>query len=69
MELRQDAIETWENYESCMNYNKFGSYVLGYSDGTHGTNDVDDWSMIDLTYFKRHEPDGVEGIVDDLDED
>ncbi len=68
IQLRQDAIETWENYESCMNYNKFGSYVLGYSDGTHGKNDVDDWSMIDLTYFTRHEPDGVEGIVDDINE-
>jgi hypothetical protein len=66
LQLRQDAIETWENYESCMNYNKFGSYVLGYSDGTHGERDVDDWSMIDLTYFQRHEPDGVEGIIDEI---
>ena len=69
LQMQQEAIEAWENYESCMNYNKFGSFVLGYSDGTNGENDVDDWSMIDLTYFKRHEPDGVEGIVDELDEE
>jgi len=62
LQQQQEAIEYWENYESCMNYNKFGNYVLGYSDGTHGERDVDDWSMIDLTYFQRHEPDGVEGI-------
>jgi hypothetical protein len=67
LQLKQEAIDAWENYESCMNYNKFGNFVLGYSDGSHGENDVDDWSMIDLTYFKRHEPDGVEGIEVDVD--
>ena len=56
------AIKYWGNYESCMNYFKLGTYVLGYSDGTHGEHDVDDWSMIDLTYFQKHEPDAVEGI-------
>lgn len=62
LQQMQHAIKVWENYESCMNYNKFGGYVLDYSDGTNGENDVDDWSMLDFTYFQRHEPDGVEGI-------
>ena len=66
LQQMQAACKYWTNYESCMNYNKFGGYVLGYSDGTHGVNDVDDWSMIDLTYFQRHEPDGVEGIEEDV---
>ena len=65
-QMRQEAIDHWKNYESCMNYNKFGSYVLGYSDGSHGVRDADDWSMIDLTFFKKHEPEGVEGIVNEI---
>jgi len=65
IQLMQGAIKTWENYMSCMNYNKFGQYVLDYSDGTNGENDTDDWSELDLTYFKRHEPEGVEGIEED----
>ncbi|MDG6229335.1 MAG: hypothetical protein QCH96_05165 [Candidatus Thermoplasmatota archaeon] len=62
MKLQREARAYWSNYKSVMNYDQFGKYVLGYSDGTNGENDVDDWSMIDLTYFKTHEPDGVEGI-------
>ncbi len=66
LQLQQDAKQTWENYVSCMNYDKFGKYVLGYSDGTNGVRDTDDWSEIDLTYFKRHEPEGVEGIINEI---
>ena len=57
-----EMAKYWKNYRSCMNYFMLGTYVLGYSDGTHGEHDVDDWSMIDLTYFQRHEPLGVEGL-------
>lgn len=52
----------WEDYESCMSYAKFGIYVLGYSDGSNGERDFDDWSDIDITYFQRPSPDGTEGI-------
>jgi hypothetical protein len=50
---RMDAIEYWDNYQSVMNYNKFGKYYMDYSDGTHGIRDVDDWGNIDLTYFQN----------------
>ena len=58
----RDAKAYWDSYESCMNYGKFGNYVLGYSDGSHGERDFDDWSDIDLTYFQRPSPDTIEGI-------
>jgi hypothetical protein len=63
---QKEAREYWTNYESCMNYDKFGQYVLGYSDGTHGERDVDDWSLIDFTFFQRHEPMGLCGIRKDV---
>jgi hypothetical protein len=53
LKTRMDAVNFWEDYESVMNYNKFGQYYMDYSDGSHGTNDVDDWSKIDLTYFQN----------------
>ena len=46
----------WGNYKSVMNYR----YVYGgldckidYSDGSHGPNDFDDWSRLDLQFFQR----------------
>ncbi len=65
LQQQQEAKKYWENYESCMNYDKFGRYVLEYSDGTNGERDVDDWSLIDLTFFQRHEPRGLCGIRKD----
>ena len=56
------AQKHWDNYESTMNYHKFGQYYTDYSDGTHGERDSDDWSYIDLTYFQRPSPDSKEGI-------
>ncbi len=53
LKARKEAIAYWDSYESCMNYNKFGQYILGYSDGSHGEHDADDWNQIDLTYFQR----------------
>ncbi|MEE8565913.1 MAG: hypothetical protein V3S79_05970 [Candidatus Thermoplasmatota archaeon] len=50
---RLEAIEYWGDYESVMNYNKFGQYYLDYSNGSHGVHDFDDWSNIDLTYFQN----------------
>ena len=38
-----------EEYPSSMNYNSHDEVI--YSDGTHSTNDFDDWGNIDLTYF------------------
>lgn len=59
---QQAARRYWQDYHSVMNYDKFGQYALGYSDGTNGERDVDDWSMIDLTYFQRHEPRDMWGL-------
>jgi hypothetical protein len=68
MRARNEAIEYWADYVSCMNYGNSGgplkgilkpSYawiVLDYSDGTHGEHDYDDWSHIDLTYFQKAAP-------------
>jgi hypothetical protein len=48
-----EAIKYWSDYESCMNYNKFISYLLDYSDGSHGPHDFDDWGFIDITFFNK----------------
>ncbi len=53
MRARMDAIEYWGTYESVMNYNKFGLYLLDYSDGSHGKHDADDWEQVDLTFFQN----------------
>lgn len=42
----------YRKYKSCMNYNYVYSLV-DYSDGSHGSNDFDDWGRIDLTNFQR----------------
>ena len=48
-----EAKEVWDDYESAMNYYKFGARLFDYSDGTHGENDANDWAIIDLTFFQR----------------
>lgn len=53
IQARIEAKAYWDTYESVMNYDKFGSYVLDYSDGSHGKRDADDWEHIDLTFFQR----------------
>jgi len=50
---RIDAWNYWENYQSVMNYRKLNEYYLDYSDGSHGPNDQDDWSYIDLRFFQE----------------
>ena len=42
----------YRNYKSCMNY-RYAFQLVDYSDGSHGRNDFDDWSNIDLTFFKN----------------
>ena len=42
----------WKNYKSVMNYGWMYQFV-DYSDGSHGKNDFDDWSNIDLTLFQN----------------
>ncbi|MFH1102127.1 MAG: right-handed parallel beta-helix repeat-containing protein [Methanobacteriota archaeon] len=40
------------SYQSCMNY--FYTYkILGYSDGSRGRNDFDDWGNLDFSFFKQ----------------
>jgi hypothetical protein len=41
----------YASYKSCMNYRYVYRGLVDYSDGTHGTNDYDDWGTLDLTYF------------------
>ena len=53
MQARIAAQQYWESYESCMSYAKFGRYMLGYSDGSHGSHDADDWEQVDLTFFQK----------------
>jgi len=46
----------FRNYKSCMNYDRVHYALPDYSDGSHGRNDHDDWSNIDLTFFQRDNP-------------
>ncbi len=41
----------YANYKSCMNY-RYAFQLVDYSDGSHGRNDFDDWSNINLSFFK-----------------
>ncbi|MBS3801874.1 MAG: right-handed parallel beta-helix repeat-containing protein [Candidatus Thermoplasmatota archaeon] len=42
----------YRQYKSCMNY--YYTYrILGFSDGTHGPYDFDDWSHMDYSFFKN----------------
>jgi hypothetical protein len=51
--LSEGAEEMWKNYRSCMTYLTWWERYFDYSDGTHGENDKDDWSNLDLAYFQR----------------
>lgn len=42
----------YKNYKSCMNY-LYTFLILDYSDGSIRRNDFDDWSNIDLGFFKN----------------
>jgi len=46
--------QTWKYlpYRSCMNYH-YTYRILGYSDGTHGPGDFDDWAHLNLSLFKN----------------
>jgi hypothetical protein len=39
----------YKNYKSCMNYRYIYRGIVDYSDGSHGENDYNDWSNLDLT--------------------
>jgi len=45
------AYWLYESYKSVMNY-RYATSILDYSDGSHGMNDNDDWSQLDLTWFE-----------------
>ena len=42
----------FRNYKSCMNY-RYTYHILGYSDGSHGFGDFNDWENIDFSFFKK----------------
>lgn len=43
----------YENYKSCMNY-RYAWSLVDYSDGTHGSNDFNDWEAIDPSFFEKN---------------
>ncbi|HMA83618.1 MAG TPA: hypothetical protein VKP59_05250 [Candidatus Thermoplasmatota archaeon] len=45
----------YNNYKSSMNYH-YAYKIIDYSDGSHGRNDFDDWSYLDVSWFEY--PDG-----------
>jgi hypothetical protein len=56
----QDGKYPWQknfwiygNYVSVMNYRYIYGNLVDYSNGSHGRNDWDDWSRIDLQFFQR----------------
>jgi len=40
------------NTKSCLNY-RYSFSLVDYSDGSRGENDYDDWSNINLSFFKH----------------
>lgn len=42
----------YRQYKSCMNY-WYTYRILGFSDGTHGPYDFNDWSHMDFSFFKN----------------
>jgi hypothetical protein len=42
----------YKNYRSVMNYG-YVYNMIGYSDGSHGRNDNDDWVLMSLTFFQE----------------
>jgi len=50
----------YSNYKSCLNY-RYVYDMLGYSDGSHGKNDFDDWNNLDFYFFKNTDFDFTEG--------
>ncbi len=40
------------NYKSVLNYQKYYN-ILGYSDGSRGKNDFNDWKNLDFSFFKN----------------
>ena len=42
----------YASYKSCLNY-RYSFSLVDYSDGSRGENDYDDWSNINLSFFKH----------------
>ena len=52
-EATQKFVDEWGNYKSVMNYYYiWDKSLVDYSDGSHGTNDQNDWEVFDLTFFQ-----------------
>jgi hypothetical protein len=51
-EVLRRSYWKYRNYKSCMNY-LYVWDILGYSDGTHGRGDFDDWGNFQLDFFKN----------------
>jgi len=50
----QDYLDDWGNYKSVMNYYYiWDKTIVDYSDGSHGSGDVNDWDLFDLTHFQN----------------
>jgi len=52
-QAEQDYLDDWGNYKSVMNYYYiWDKSIVDYSDGSHGSGDVSDWDMFNLTFFQ-----------------
>jgi parallel beta-helix repeat protein len=52
----------YRQYKSCMNY-WYTYRIFGFSDGSHGPYDFDDWNHMDLSFFKNTHFDLPEQVV------
>jgi hypothetical protein len=51
---KQEFVNNWGNYKSVMSYYYiWDKTIVDYSDGSHGTNDQNDWEKLDLTFFNN----------------
>jgi hypothetical protein len=56
-QAKQQFLDQWGNYKSVMNYYYiWDKTIVNYSDGSHGTNDVNDWALFNFSYFKQESP-------------
>ncbi len=52
--LQEKGFWEYRHYHSCLNY-CYTYFLMNYSDGSHGTNDFNDWAHLNFTFFKATE--------------
>jgi hypothetical protein len=52
-QAKQVFLDKWGNYKSVLSYYYiWDKTIVDYSDGSHGTNDFNDWEHFDFKYFQ-----------------